>query len=174
MFAAAAGAAPEADAWPWVGLAVATGVLAPSGYLLWLYRRGLVSDLDVQRREERWRPLLFTLTALTLTVAALELGGAPALPGALVAANLLLTALVFPITLRWKISMHGAASGAAAALGLFLLGPPAAAGLLAVILVTWSRVHLRRHTPAQALAGAMLGAVVTWSMLLWVSSLWAR
>ena len=63
MFAAAASTAPEADAWPWAGLAVTIGVLAPIGYVLWLHRRGLVSDLDVQRRAERWRPLLFTLTA---------------------------------------------------------------------------------------------------------------
>ena len=104
-------------------------------------------------------------------MAALELGRAPALLRALVAANLLLTALVFPITLRWKISMHCAANGAAVALWLFLIGPLAAAGLLAVLLVAWSRVHLRRHTPAQALAGAMLGAVVTWGTLMWASFL---
>ena len=165
-----AGAATRlAAAWIWAGLALASSVLAPISYLLWLHRRGLVSDLDVQRREERPRPLAFTLTALAATAATLWLGSAPALLRGLSAAHLAQTMLVLAITLRWKISMHGAAIAACVALLLYLIGPHAAPALVAVPLVAWSRVRLHRHTPAQTVAGAALGGLVTWGVLLWIA-----
>ena len=135
--------------------------------MLWLIKRGLVSDLDVQRREERRRPLSFTLAGMLITVLGLWLTAAPALLLAVGAAQLIQTAVALAITLRWKISMHGAASAACAALLVFLLGLQAAPVLAAVPLVAWAHVHLQRHTPLQTIAGAALGGLVTWGVLAW-------
>jgi membrane-associated phospholipid phosphatase len=169
MIAVAATASRLAAAWPWAGLGLALSVVAPIGYLLWLYQRGLVSDLDVQRREERPRPLVFTLAALALSATLFWLSPAPPLLRGLAAAHFAQTTLVLAITLRWKISMHGAASAACGALLLYVAGPHAALALLAVPLVAWSRIRLHRHTPAQTLAGAVLGGFVTWSVLVWTA-----
>ncbi len=170
MIASAAAFAGTPAAWRWAGVSLALSVLAPICYLLWLHRRGLVSDLDVKRREERFRPLAFTVLAQALYAALLRLGGAPALLGGLAAAVFIQTALVLAITLRWKISVHGAASAACVALLLYVAGPHASPALVAVPLVAWSRIRLRRHTPAQTLAGAALGGAVMWSMLLYTAT----
>lgn len=167
MIVVAAACVGAPAAWRWAGVNLALSVAAPIGYLLWLHRRGLVSDLDVQRREERFRPLSFTLAALAATTALLWFGAAPALMRGLAAAHLAQTTLVLAITLRWKISMHSAASAACVALLLYVVGPPAASALAVVPLVAWSRVRLQRHTPAQTIAGAALGGVVMWSALHW-------
>ncbi len=166
MIAIAAGATGRADAWAWAGIPLALNVLAPILYLLWLHRWGFVSDLDVQRREERARPLLFTLVSMLAAAVILWRMAAPSLLLGISIAQLLQTALALTITLRWKISMHGAASAAWLTLLFFVAGWAASPALLALPLVAWSRVHLGRHTPAQTVAGAALGSLVTWSVLM--------
>jgi len=166
MIAIAAGATRRAAAWAWAGIPLALNVLAPILFLIWLHQRGLVSDLDVQRREERARPLLFTLASMLAAAVILWRTAAPSLLLGVSIAQLLQTALVLTITLRWKISMHGAASAAWLTLLIFVAGWAASPALLALPLVAWSRVHLGRHTPAQTVAGAALGSLVTWSVLM--------
>jgi len=169
MVIMAAAASRTAAAWTWAGVGLALSILAPIGYLLWLYQRGLVSDLDVRRREERPRPLAFTLAALAFSATLFWLNPTPPLLRGLVAAHFAQTTLVLAITLRWKISMHGAAIAACVALLLHVVGPQAAPALAAVPLVAWARVRLHRHTPAQTLAGAALGGFVTWSIVHWIA-----
>ena len=169
MVIMAAAASRSVVVWIWAGTALVLSLLAPIGYVLWLFRRGLVSDLDVQRREERARPLVFTLAAMLTAVVFLRLVPAPPALLAVTGAQLTQTALALIITLRWKISVHGAAVAACVALLLFVLGHQAAPALLALPLVGWSRVHLHRHTPAQTVAGAALGGLVTWGALVLTS-----
>ena len=171
MITIAAAASRLAVAWIWAGMALALSLLTPIGYLLWLFRRGLVSDLDVQRREERTRPLVFTLAAMLTAFVILRLAPAPPALLAVTGAQFVSTALALIITWRWKISVHGAAVAACVALLLFVLGHQAAPALLALPLVGWSRVHLHRHTPAQTVAGATLGGLVTWGTLVLTSGM---
>jgi membrane-associated phospholipid phosphatase len=171
MIAIAAATSRLAVAWIWAGVALTLCLLAPMGYLLWLFRRGLVSDLDVQQREERARPLAFTLAAMLTAVVTLGLASAPPVLLAVTGAQLAQTALVLIITLRWKISVHGAAVAACVALLLYVVGHQAALALLALPLVGWSRVRLHRHTPAQTVAGALLGGLVTGAALVLASGL---
>ncbi|MGQ9491358.1 MAG: phosphatase PAP2 family protein [Anaerolineae bacterium] len=167
MIAIAAVATQQVAAWAWACTALALNVLAPIGYLLWLLKQGLVSDLDVQNRTERARPLSFTLAAMLITVLVLRLLNAPSLLLAVCATQLIQTALALVITLRWKISMHSAACAACFALLVFVMGRQAVPLLLALPLVGWSRIYLRRHTPAQTIAGAALGGLITWGTLTW-------
>jgi membrane-associated phospholipid phosphatase len=165
MIAVAAGATQQALAWVWAVIPLTLNVLAPIAYLVCLHRQGLVSDLDVQRREERLRPLFFTLASMLTAVVVLWRMAAPSLLLGVSVAQLLQTVLVLVITLRWKISMHGAASAAWLVLLLVVAGRAASPALLALPLVAWSRVHLGRHTLAQTVAGAALGSLVTWGVL---------
>jgi membrane-associated phospholipid phosphatase len=165
MIAIAAAASRLAFAWMWAGVAFALSLLAPMSYLLWLIKRGVVSDLDVQHREERARPLAFTLVAMITAVVILGLASAPPALLAVTGAQFAQTALVLIVTLRWKISVHGAAVAACVALLLYVAGHQAGPAVLVLPLVGWSRVHLHRHTPAQTIAGAVLGGLVTWGAL---------
>jgi len=71
------------------------------------------------------------------------------------------TGVVLLITTKWKISVHTTGlSGPVAAL-ILLLGPVGALfGILYPILI-WSRVLLKKHTLAQAIAGGVQGFFLT-------------
>jgi membrane-associated phospholipid phosphatase len=140
-----------------VFLAIVTPIL----YLFWLLSHGWVSDLDVQLREERTRPLVFTIACAGVAWLVLALGGAP-LEMVVVAGGLWLQmAVIFGITLWWKISVHSAAAAGVATLIWSLVGAtlPLLAG---VVIIAWSRVRLRRHTVTQTIAGAALGFAIFW------------
>ncbi|PPS89451.1 hypothetical protein [Streptomyces sp. MH60] len=100
--------------------------------------------------------VLSVLTCLTLMV----VGGAPAPILSMVGAMLATLAVLWPVTKYTKISFHTAVlTGALAMLGL-LYGPWWIFSATLVPLVAWSRAQLKDHTPAQTVAGAVLGAVV--------------
>ena len=171
MLAIAAAATRLRGAWIWAGVVLILCLLAPMGYLLWLFRRGVVSDLDVQQRKERARPLAATLAAMLASVVTLGLAPAPPALLAVTGALFTQTAVVLIITLRWKISVHGAAVAACVALLIYAFGRQASPASSGATVVGWSRVHLHRHTPAQTVAGATLGGLVTWGALVLTSGM---
>ena len=117
-------------------------------------------------REQRLRPLLVSLgfgaSALAVALAA---GGPRALVLALSVgvANGIVLAL---ITLRWKISFHTATITGAVAVLCWNVGAGAAALLTLVVVIGWARVRLRRHTPAQVVAGALVAGAVSTVVIL--------
>jgi membrane-associated phospholipid phosphatase len=131
-------------------------ILLPVFYLVWLVRGGKVTDLDVQLREQRIRPMVVTVSCAGLAWGVLLLGGAPLQMVVLAGALCVQMAIVFAITLYWKISVHCAAAAGAATVTWFLLGTLFPL-LIGVPLVAWSRVRLGRHTLAQTIAGTFLG-----------------
>jgi membrane-associated phospholipid phosphatase len=70
--------------------------------------------------------------------------------------------LMAVITLGWQISMHAMSiSGALVATGIVFGLFPALMVAPLVPLVGTARLRLERHTPAQVIAGTLLGALVT-------------
>ncbi|MCX7853742.1 MAG: phosphatase PAP2 family protein [Caldilineales bacterium] len=165
MLVMAAGIVQEDVAWLWAGIGLIMNIVAPMGYVVRLFRRGVISDFDIGRREERRRPLVFTLASMLGGVTLLTAGAAPRLVLAVVLAQMAQTILILLITLHWKISVHSAAMAAMLAFLLYLTGAQAISALPALPLVAWSRVRLRRHTPAQTVGGAILGGLITWGIL---------
>ncbi|MCB1162937.1 hypothetical protein KDL67_09660 [bacterium] len=152
---------PYPRAYAFAGVLAVVAVVLPMLVLVLQWRAGHVSDLDVCRREERWRPFIASLTGAWLAWLLLVLGRAPSSLGAVAALLAITGTALFAVTvgLGWKISVHSAMAALSTMLVWKLLG----AGLPVVIglpLVMWSRLHLRRHTPAQTLAGAALGLAV--------------
>jgi hypothetical protein len=152
-------------AWTWSGIYALLVIAAPVAYLCWLVSRGEVSDLDVQQREQRSRPLLAALSGISLAWALLWWKAAPALLLSVASAHWLQMLVVFIITLRWKISMHTAAAAAFVALMGYLIGSAAAPLVVSLPVIAWARIRLSRHTPAQTLGGAVLGSAVMLLML---------
>ena len=72
------------------------------------------------------------------------------------------------ITTVWKISIHCAVASGSVTILALLFGPWLAPAYLLVALTAWSRVVLKDHTPAQVIAGSLLGvaaAVVTYAII---------
>jgi membrane-associated phospholipid phosphatase len=114
------------------------------------------------------RPRLMLLTASVLVAAAVwlvcERLGAP--PPLLAAGRtaVLLVALVLACTCFSNISLHTNAAAASITLMTVWLDASWAVLYLLVAAIAWSRLHLRAHTPAQVLLGAVLGTVVCMAM----------
>ena len=142
--------------WLWTSVYLSIAGLAPLAYLVYLVRHGEVGDLYLRRRRQRIKPQLVTVGCFSAGWAVLQFGGGPAPMTALAAALLLQAAAVLGITLRWKISVHCATAAGAGVVVWGLFGA-LAPSIIAVLLVAWSRVRLRHHTPAQAAAGLALG-----------------
>ena len=82
--------------------------------------------------------------------------GAGQFRGAIVAA-FVQTLLLFAITLVWQISIHTATTAGLVTFAILALGGGASILTLLVPIVAWARLHLRRHTLAQTVAGGVLG-----------------
>jgi hypothetical protein len=142
----------------WGGLAAVSAGVVPFGVVHLLLRRGNVSDYHVAQRERRWAPLGAAILSGVLALISLHLLRTPTALQALAGAYLVSAAAFTLISLRWKISLHAAAySGALAACAL-VASPWWWAGLAAVPFLVWARTRRGRHTIAQGVVGAGLGA----------------
>lgn len=163
----AAAAIPSPTASLWAVIYTFTTILIPSFYVLLLIRQGKARDFHLTNHEERIRPTLFTMGCNLLTLLLLYIFDAPTMVRVIGTILALQTVLFSLITLRWKISAHSATSTGTALLAWWLLGDAYFPALLAPPLIIWSRLYLRRHTQAQVIAGALLGAMIIW--ILWIS-----
>ncbi|MBP3043704.1 phosphatidic acid phosphatase [Arthrobacter jiangjiafuii] len=132
----------------------------PFAGILWLKRRGRVTDHHVGVRTQRAPILAASAVSLGIGALILVLLDAPAelfgeIGGVFIGMMLCLAA-----NLVWKLSVH---SAVAAYVGLALLAPiPAVGAALALLLASatgWSRVKLGDHTPTQVLAGHLAGCL---------------
>jgi membrane-associated phospholipid phosphatase len=135
--------------------------IGPFAYILVGVRLGKLSDIDVSRRSERVGPFIFSLISVCLGWFVLILTHGPTL----LITVLLLTAvsglILMIITLWWKISLHASSLAGAATMLTALYGTIMLPSFALLVLVSWSRVVLRRHTPAQVVAGSVLGIALS-------------
>ena len=134
--------------------------ILPMAIILY-WARKLNADGDISNRQDRFTPLIVGvvsyfigfLVSLTLNI--------DNFLTLLLLCYSINTFIVMLITLKWKISIHTTGlSGPVAAL-ILLLGPVGALfGILYPILI-WSRVTLKKHTMAQAIAGGVQGFFLT-------------
>jgi membrane-associated phospholipid phosphatase len=162
-----------------ISVAVLFYTLLPLFILFGFKRRKLIINYDVPVRSNRNKPFILGLCsyaaglAIYLTLP-FESAWIYAAISAMMLANGVLSAL---INLQWKISIHsnGIASFSAGLLYLVTYGyldPVPGYPVIAVIIlflltaaVVWSRIVLGAHTPAQAVAGAVLGIVLTTGLM---------
>jgi membrane-associated phospholipid phosphatase len=135
--------------------------LLPLLYVVWMVRRGAISDLHMEVRQQRLRPFVVSLVCTTIAWWVLRFMGAPAVLPLFALFSLAQIAVIALITLVWQISMHAMSiSGAVVAAFAFFGLLPALLLLPLVVLVGAARLKLQRHTPAQVVAGAAVGVVV--------------
>jgi hypothetical protein len=155
--------------WAVLMLLIVTGI--PLAYLLIGRKRGWVSDMELSHREERPRFILVSLSSDVLALAALWLGNGPQLLRLIVLTYFCLAIVMFSISSFWKISMHMAGVGGFSTALVFVFGAPALWAFLSLLLVAWARLHRRKHTVPQLIAGALAGVLVTVLVFGWLGTL---
>lgn len=149
-----------ASALAYAGITLFFLSIGPFAYILVGVRLGKLSDVDVSKRSERVGPFIFGLLSVCLGwfVLVLVHGPTPLISTVIVTAiSGLITML---ITLWWKISIHAGTLGAAATILTIFYGAVMLPAFALLILVSWSRVVLRRHTVAQVIGGSLLSIVL--------------
>lgn len=138
--------------------------LLPLLSLLALKRMGLVTSLNLEKREERLYPLLLGTVLLYLSWILFRKLNLPGLYSTFLFGATLLTLAILIISWKYKISMHMASIGAVVGmlLGLHIQGYASAIPLIAVSLLISgltgsARLILRAHTPDQVYSGFLLG-----------------
>jgi hypothetical protein len=140
--------------------------LLPALYIVWMVRRGYITDIHMQFRHERLRPFIVSIFCTAATWAILRLSGAPDVMPLMAAIMLAQLIVMTVITLVWQISMHAMSiTGAVVAVGLVFGLLPALLVSPLVPLVGAARLRLNRHTPAQVVAGTLVGGLVTIALL---------
>lgn len=145
--------------WAVISLLVMTGI--PLAYLVIGKRKGWVGDLEMTRRDERPRFILVSLGSDVLALLLLLVFGAPHLLVLMALTYLCLGLAMFTISNSWKISLHMAGVGGFSTALVFVFGAPAWIAFLSLPLVAWARLHRRKHTPVQLVAGALAGMLIT-------------
>lgn len=126
---------------------------------LWIKRKEL--EVDMPQREDRIYPLLMVILSYIIGVMVLYTLGAPTLITTLMICYLNNTVVVLLFSLYWKISIHAMGMTGPATAIIYLFGWTGLIFSLLVPLVLWSRLHLKRHTPAQLIVGTVLGYLLT-------------
>jgi hypothetical protein len=142
----------------WGLLAALFTAVLPTLFITYGVRRGRWSDRTVGARRPRLVVLAFIIASVATGLILLLVLGAPRLLTGYLAFMLASVAVLAAITTIWKISIHCAVASGSVAILALSFGPLVLPAYALVGLLGWSRVALRDHTVAQALAGAVLGA----------------
>lgn len=133
-------------------------VFAPWGVVLYMRRRGDISELFIPKRHDRLRPLFFYFASSWMGVGILYLIHSPPVLYALMVCVAVLSTVALFITMQWKISLHAMGLWAACGVVIALYGSWWA--VVPAGLVSWARFVLQAHSVSQILVGSVVGAGV--------------
>lgn len=133
-------------------------VFVPWGVVLFMRRRGEISELFLPERRDRLRPLFFFMASSWLGVGILYLIDSPPALYALMVCVAVQGTIALLITMQWKISLHAMGLWAACGVVIALYGSWWA--VVPAGLVSWARLVLQAHSMSQILVGSIVGAGV--------------
>ena len=135
--------------------------LGPLLYIIIGVRLGKLSDIDVSRRTQRFGPFIFGIVSAMIGWLILTLTNGPRNLQTVMIITIFSGFIMMVITLWWKISMHASSLGGVATMLTALYGAVMLPLFVLLVLVSWSRVVLRRHTVPQVIAGSLAGIVLS-------------
>lgn len=159
---------PSRNRWLLLGTLAVMTVVFPITSVLLMRRAGLITSLELPRREERIAPYLMTLLYVGMALYLLYRTPIHPIAFALFVGILIAIVLSTVITIRWKISAHmvgigglvGALFAVQFAHGVDVFIPVVLGILIAGALGT-ARLLCSDHSPAQIYSGALLGGACT-------------
>ena len=144
----------------YAGVALFFLSVGPMAYIIVGVRLGKFSDMDVSRRPERIGPFLFSITSTIIGLFVLTYLHGPKNLETVMLSTGISAVILMVTTLWWKISIHASSLAGAATILTALYGIVMLPAFLLLLLVSWSRVVLRRHTVAQVIAGSIVSIVL--------------
>ena len=135
--------------------------VGPLLFIILGVRLGKLSDIDVSRRSQRVGPFIFGILSAMLGCLVLTLLNGPRNLQTVMIMTVFSGTIMMIITLWWKISMHASSLGGVATMLTALYGAVMLPLFVLLVLLSWSRVTLRRHTVPQVIAGSFAGLVLT-------------
>jgi membrane-associated phospholipid phosphatase len=119
-------------------------------------------DLDVSNRESRTKFFVFSMMCYVLAFVVYGYFRCHIM-STLAAAYFSVTFGVLLVSLRWKISVHGAGIGGPGAALIYVYGPIALSVIFVWAMVIYSRVTLKQHTLLQSIAGVLIAVIISWT-----------
>jgi membrane-associated phospholipid phosphatase len=154
--------APTRSKTAWWLVSALFSTLLPLLLVLILRLGGAISSLRIPERRERFYPLLLGMACYGTGTLALKLSGAPLPVTAVMLCYTDCAAASALLTLRWKISLHALGVWASLTALYVLAGDRALLLGPLALAVSWARIRLAAHTPAEVCAGGCLGALITY------------
>jgi len=152
---------------PWAIIYIVFVCILPAVYIVVQVLRGKITDIHVRVRQQRILPFLITVGCSALACALLSVLGSPLLLTQFALITTLQVFMILVITLWWQISLHAMSIMTAVIVVGALYGfAPALVATPLIPIVGAARVVLRRHTVQQVIAGGLLGAAMTLTMVL--------
>ena len=135
--------------------------LVPTVVVMIIAKRTGNEDVDIVRREDRMVPLAIGTLSYLLGTVVLYAMDSPRIVWVAMLCYCINTVVIMLITTKWKISIHATGCVGPSMALAYVFGWQG--GLLIIILpvVVYCRYVLRKHTPAQLAAGALLGFTLT-------------
>lgn len=153
----------ELPFWPGLAWAAVYGFfasLAPILFVLYMLKTGRIAELHMSNTAERHLPYLVAVLCALIALLIFTFFDGPVLIRCLLIFNAVELAALGLINVYWLISIHTTGIMATMMIVGLVFGWPASLLVLPfVILVTWVRLFLRRHTVGQVTAGLGLGIV---------------
>ncbi len=143
-------------------------LLALALFVVLSVKKGKFTDFDVSKREQR--PALFHIAIVlgALYLVGLFLFRAPFILAFITCGVILGTFLISMVNKRVKASVHVATVAALLIAVAIVYGGQSLWLLLIVPLVAWARVTAKRHTPAEAFTGGLLGSLLSLALYMGV------
>ncbi|OGD44799.1 hypothetical protein A3K69_02440 [Candidatus Bathyarchaeota archaeon RBG_16_57_9] len=138
------------------------GCFLPLITVVYMLKRGIISDFYANDRDERLLPFMATIFSYTVGTVALMAVGAPEQIIALMACYLVNGVVLLLITTKWKISIHASGIASPVTALVYLLGTRLLPLFILFLPIAWARVELKAHDKKQVTAGAIISSVLTW------------
>jgi hypothetical protein len=136
--------------------------LIPVIYIVVMLKRGTITDLHMKNRHERHIPNIIAVGGGLIAWAILRAFDAPITIQRLALLDAVLLGILGIINVWWQISAHSAVIVGAVTVCGVVFGPQVALSTSPLaLIVPWARLHLKRHTIRQVIAGAALGALLS-------------
>ena len=148
------------DVIKWSLISVAVSLLPVLFVVIYLVRNQKLEGLFIITRRQRTKIYLLAGVCAGIDCIILANLGAPKELMAAFVTGFSAVIVFTCINLLWKISIHTAFVTASVTALIILYGAIAAIAVVLVPLMAWSRIELKRHSPAQVAAGALLAALI--------------
>ena len=147
-------------------ISIIFATVIPTVAVIIIARRTGNEDVDIVRKEDRMIPLAIGIASYLAGTIVLFLLDSPRIVWVAMLCYCVNTFVIMLITTKWKISIHAIGCVGPSMALAYVFGWPGALLIITLPVVVWCRYILRKHTPAQLAAGALLGFVLTGALFL--------